>query len=162
MNAAGEQGCFAHYCHGFLPCAARTERQPRQAQSAWAEELLARLRQQSGVRAGSASKAHSRGLAVAALAARGRLGVDAEYHAPGRPIDEIVNALMQARARDAAAAYKVFTFWEAYFKALGRYPERGLLRRVAEAEHARFLLDDLHVAHATIENAFTLTLVFRP
>ena len=140
--------------------AARGERVSRALQSAAAAGLLAELRQSTGVSGGPSSKSHSRDLVAVALAETGRVGIDVEYRAVGRPIEKIAHHLMDAAPSDALAAYRVFTFWEAYFKAFGHFPEKALLRAVAGSVAAAQELDGLCVLHHTIEGDFSLTLVW--
>lgn len=112
--------------------------------------------------AGPASKAHARALMAAAVSPSGQVGVDVEFFAPGRPIQAIAHWLMAAAARDDLAAYRVFTFSEAYFKAFGDWPARELLRDVAEATAPQYVVGDaVQVLHEPIGQDFLLTLVWR-
>ncbi len=144
----------------LVPGAARGERVPRSLQSAAAADLLAELRLTTGVAEGPSSKSHSRDLVAVALAEAGRVGVDAEYRAAGRPIEKIAHHLMDAAPSDARAAYRAFTFWEAYFKAFGHFPEKALLRAVAGSAAPTQELDGLLVLHRNVETDFSLTLVW--
>lgn len=63
--------------------------------------------------------------------------------------------------RDEGAGYRAFTYREAYFKALGAWPERALLRLAAEAESAEFgTPDGLAVRFEEAAPGFVLTLVW--
>lgn len=146
----------------FIPGAARGARRAYAIQSAAASDLLRELSGQPGFGAASSSKAHSRSLVCAAVAARGVVGVDVEYRAPGRPMDAIAAYLMGAPAQDEAAAYRMFTFREAYFKAIGTWPDKPLLREVAAIREPTYSVTDaLQVMHAAIDDDFYLTLVWR-
>lgn len=141
---------------------AHQARLARALQSAAANDLLQALRARTGVPAGSASKAHARGLIAAAVSPEGVVGIDAEFFAPGRPIQAIARWLMAASARDDLAAYRVFTFREAYFKAFSNWPPRGLLRDVSERAASEYALDgDIRVLHELVSADFLLTLVWR-
>nr|HRK65580.1 hypothetical protein [Terricaulis sp.] len=62
---------------------------------------------------------------------------------------------------DEASAYRVFTYREAYFKALGAWPTIDLLREVAQAGARDFQTSDgLNVRHEPIADAFVLTLLW--
>jgi len=67
---------------------------------------------------------------------------------------------MGSPVRDDAAAYRVFTFREAYFKASGVWPEHDVLQFVADSEESRYRAADFNVLHEPIGNAFSLTLVW--
>jgi len=138
--------------------AALGERVPRPAQSAAAADLLADLRRSAGVAGGPSSKSHSRDRVAVALAECGRVGIDIEYRAPGRPIEKIAGYLMRADAPSYEAAYRVFTFYEAYFKAIGAFPEPDLLRVVAAAPVSE--VGTVRMLHHDVEDAFALTLVW--
>jgi len=144
----------------LLPDAARGERVSRALQSAAAADLLAELRLRTGVGEGPSSKSHSRDLVAVALAETGRVGIDAEYRAAGRPIEKIAYHLMNAAPSNVLAAYRAFTFWEAYYKAFGHFPEKPLLRAVAGSAAVTRELDGLFVLHRSVETDFSLTLVW--
>jgi hypothetical protein len=144
----------------LVPRAARGERISRALQSAVAADLLADLRLKTGVGEGPSSKSHSRDLVAVALAEVGRVGIDIEYRATGRPIEKIAHHLMDAAPSDALAAYRAFTFWEAYFKAFGHFPGKALLRAVAGGVGPAQVLDGLRLLHDTVEGDFSLTLVW--
>jgi len=145
---------------GFVAGQLRGARVPRALQSAAANALLEDLRARTGIRAGPSSKAHSRDLAAAALG-EGRIGVDIEYRAPGRPIRAIAHHLMGSAAETEPAAYRVFTFREAYFKAFGDWPSPTLLRLAAgAAEPGRWACGGLQIRHEPICEDFSLTLVW--
>lgn len=131
----------------------------RAQQSAAAESLLQELRA-VGQRPGASSKAHSRTLVAAAVAPNGPVGIDVEYHAPGRRIREVARWLMGADVGDEGAAYRVFTFYEAYFKAMGVFPSAETMRSVAGAENDLCVLEGLNVLACVVERDFTLTLVW--
>jgi hypothetical protein len=131
----------------------------RALQSAEAEALLQELRAKSGPE-GPSSKAHSRALVAAAAAPRGRIGIDVEFHAPGRRIRDVARWLMGADARDDGAAYRVFTFYEAYFKAVGVFPSAAAMRAIAGNVEGRCKVDEFDVLHRIAERDFTLTLVW--
>lgn len=88
------------------------------------------------------------------------MGIDVEYWAPGRPITAIARYLMGAPVRDDPAAYRVFTFREAYFKASAVWPAREVLRLVADTQPGRYRVADFNVLHEPIGHAFSLTLVW--
>lgn len=140
--------------------AERGERVPRLAQSAAAADLLAELRGTTGLAGGPSSKSHSRDLVAVALAETGRVGIDIEYRAPGRPIEKIAGYLMRANAPGHEAAYRVFTFYEAYFKAMGAFPEPHLLRAAALITIPLAEVGTVRVLHHDVEGAFALTLVW--
>jgi hypothetical protein len=134
-------------------------RPPRVAESAAAEALLQKLR--ARLPAGRSSKAHARGLAAAAVSTEGVVGIDLEYRQPGRDIGAIARWLMGQAAADDAAAYRVFTYREAFFKATGDWPGAPLMRAVAEARTPEFRAPDgLRVRHENLGEAFVLTLVW--
>lgn len=135
-------------------------RVPRTQQSATAAQLLADLRASVGLEEGPSSKAHSRSWAAAAVASGGRVGIDIEYRTEERPIASIAAWLMKSSAPDAATGWRVFTFYEAYFKATGATPSAALMRDVARANAARFVLADVTVLHAEPAERVTLTLVW--
>lgn len=141
-----------------LPGVAPGARPPRAVESAAAEALLqALMRDAPGV---AFSKAHARGFVAAAIAGEGRIGVDLEYRQPGRDIGAIA-AWLGAPARDAASAYRVFTYREAYFKALAAWPDVALLRLVEAADLPDFQTPDgLYVRHEEAAPDFVLTLVW--
>lgn len=150
-----------HYTARLLSGMPLGARIARARQSKAAADLLEDLRRGTQLAAGPASKAHSRALAAAAVVAEGRVGVDVEYLAPERDICAVARYLMDAPAPEAAAAYRVFTFREAYFKALGHTPARPLLRLVADAGAPRFETPDgLAVLHEPVAEVFVLTLVW--
>lgn len=117
------------YALHLAPAVAPGLRLPRPMQSAAAEALLTRLRA-LGADAAATSKSHSRALAAAAIGP-GRIGIDVEYHDPRRDTGKIGRFLTDAPVADAAATYRAVTFWEAYFKAVGEWPERAVIRRAA-------------------------------
>lgn len=135
-------------------------RVPRVQQSAAASHLLAHLRRESGLLDGPSSKAHSRAWAAAAVAGEGRVGIDIEYHTPDRPIARIAAWLMKAEAPDDTAAWRVFTFYEAYFKAMGETPSKPLMRDVAGANDARLQIGAVSVLRTAPAPSLTLTLVW--
>jgi hypothetical protein len=68
---------------------------------------------------------------------------------------------MGTRPPDEKAAYRVFTFREAYFKAFGVWPDRDLLRRAADAaEPGDWRTDNVRIRHEAIGDDFNLTLVW--
>jgi hypothetical protein len=144
----------------LLQTADAVARTPRALQSNGAEALLDALRGQAGG-GGQSSKAHARAMMAAALAPQGRVGVDVEYRAPGRPILAIAQFLMGTLAPNEDSAYRVFTFREAYFKAWGEWPERALLREVAASDALSYRLGaDVNVLHEAVHPDFLLTLVW--
>jgi hypothetical protein len=147
------------YDVGFVGGEQRGARVARSLQSAAAEALLQELRARTGI-SKHFSKAHSRALAAAAVA-QSRVGIDVEYRAPGRRIEDIVVLLMGARPLDEEAAYRVFTFREAYFKAFGIWPDRDLLRRAADAaEPGDWRAENVRIRHEPVGDDFNLTLVW--
>jgi hypothetical protein len=139
--------------------AARGARVAHALQSAEAANLLAALRQRTGVAAGPSSKSHSRDLVAVALAEAGRVGVDIEFRTPQRPIEKIA-AHLGAPVTEAAAGYRVFTFWEAYFKAFGAWPEKALLRAVAGSAEPLQEAGGMAMLHQVVERDFAFTLVW--
>lgn len=135
-------------------------RVPRPQQSAAAAQLLADLRADARLEAGPSSKAHSRAWAVAAIAAEGRVGIDIEYCSKDRPIAAIASWLMKEAVADAAMGWRVFTFYEAYFKAMGAAPSAALMRDAARANADQFVLADVTVLHAMPAGGVTMTLVW--
>jgi hypothetical protein len=132
-------------------------RPARARQSAAAAALLAELQGAAGS-VGASSKAHTRHWVAAATIANGRVGIDLEYVTPQRPIIEIAAWLMGARPSDRAAAWRAFTFYEAYFKAFGETPAPALMRSVAQGE--TLLPGGARVLHAAPAADFVLTLVW--
>jgi hypothetical protein len=154
-------GAACSYATMWAP-GAHQARLARPVQSAAADHLLQTLRSRTQIPDGPASKAHARALVAAAVSPSGQVGVDVEFFAPARPIQAIAQWLMAATARDDLAAYRVFTFREAYFKAFGDWPARGLLLEVADADANLYVLDgDMQVLHERISEDFLLTLVWR-
>jgi hypothetical protein len=146
----------------FLEGAARGTRVARAIQSAAASALLSRLRAHANMPAGPSSKAHSRAAVAAALIGSGVVGIDVEHRTPGRPIAAIVAYLMGTAPADETSAYRVFTFREAYFKAVGAWPDKTTLQAVSRACEARYVLSDgLNVLHELVCDDFVLTLVWR-
>ncbi len=148
------------YAVRFITGAALGARLPRLVQSAAAEDLLGDLRRLTDG-AGASSKSHARACVAAGLAFEGPVGIDVEYRAPGRPIEAIAHYLMGTHAPDETGAYRVFTFREAYFKALGDWPARDALQIAATATADRYRIGDLNVLHEEISPEFLLTLVWR-
>lgn len=139
---------------GVAPAA----RASRAQQSATAETLLRDLPVGAPV---ASSKAHARGLAAAAAVSAGRVGVDLEYIADGRDIAAIARWLMDAEPRDELAAYRAFTFREAYFKCEGAWPAKHVLRAVAAAEAEEFrTAEGLSALCEVVAPRFLLTLVW--
>jgi hypothetical protein len=137
-------------------------RLPRAVQSASAADLLAELERRSGIAAGWTSKAHSRAMSAAAISREGSVGIDVEYEAPGRDIRAVGRWLLNGPVADEAAAYRVFTFREAYFKATGDWALADLLRVAAESQEPRYRTPDgFNVLHETPASGFVLTLVWR-
>ena len=134
----------------------------RGRQSATAASLERDLRAQSGLLEGPASRAHSRAMAAVAVAETGAVGIDVEYRARGRDIISIARFLMGERPGDEDAAYRVWTVWEAYFKAFGAEPPGEIMRAAARAgEGAPYLAGaGLHVLHETPAPDFVLTLLW--
>lgn len=134
-------------------------RPPYAAQSAAAAALLQGLRAAGA--GGAASKAHARGMAAAAAVSEGLVGVDIEYRQPGRDMAAIAAWLMGAPAPDELSAYRVFTYREAYFKAIGDWPGAAALRFVAAAQQTSFQTPDgLNVQAGLEGDGFVLTLVW--
>jgi len=134
-------------------------RPARAMQSAAAETLLQSL--QAHGPGGAVSKAHARGWVAAAAAVEGNVGIDLEFRQPGRDIAAIAQWLLDRPVDDAASAYRVFTYREAYFKALGDWPSSRLLRAVAEARAPDFQTPDgFNVRHEAVGGDFVLTLVW--
>lgn len=131
----------------------------RAQQSAAAAALLAELAVAAG--AGGSCKAHSRHWAAAAIASSGRVGVDLEFCAPERPIIEIAAWLMGERPANRLAGWRAFTFYEAYFKAVGEAPTRALMQEIAGASTALTRLPSgLGVLYESLAEDFALTLVW--
>lgn len=151
-----------HYTVRLLADACPGARIVRTRQSVAAAGLLAELRAATTLAAGPSSKAHTRALMAVAVAAAGRIGIDAEYFHPRRDIRAVARWLMQADAADDTAAYRVFTFREAYFKAIGQMPAAALLRDVALQTTPRFELspEGLSVLQEVVADDFALTLVW--
>jgi hypothetical protein len=158
IQAGGPQ--IPHYAYSLLRRDTPGLRLPRAEQRAGAEALLNTLRIDTGCGGGAASKAHSRALVAAAVMAAGCVGVDVEFHAPGRRIEAIAHYLMEADAPDVSAAYRVFTYYEAYFKAVGEFPSPAAMRAVAWNTEPDYVVDGMCVLHRLIENDFTLALVW--
>jgi hypothetical protein len=149
------------FAAALLPHRPPGARLARSAQSAAAEALLRQVRESSGIGLGASSKAHARSMAAAAVAAAGRVGVDVEFLAPGRAIGEIARFLLGEAVRDEAAAYRAFTFREAYFKAFQSLPDRALMRAVAATDASLMrLAPGIGVLHMAPAPDFVLTLVW--
>lgn len=162
MNQAPPPPALA-YAFAPIAEAAPGNRVSRAVQSAAAEALLRAL----PLRVGStASKAHARGMAAAAAAAAGRVGIDLEYMDSGRDIAGIAAWLLggedRAEISGELTAYRVFTFREAYFKCEGRWPSRALLHEVKAATGAApwRTPDGLTAMHELVAERFMLTLVW--
>lgn len=137
-------------------------RQPRAVQSAAAADLLARLERDVSIAASWTSKAHSRAMSAAALSSVGRVGIDVEFEAPGRDIRAVARWLLDGPVANDAAAYRVFTFREAHFKATGDWPSIDLLRFAAESRATRYRTPEgFEVLHDKPAGSFLLTLVWR-
>lgn len=150
-----------HYSVRLLAGESPGARIVRTRQSVAAAALLAELRLAAAIPAGASSKAHTRALMAVTVAGAGRIGIDAEYFDSRRDIRAVARWLMQADAADDAAAYRVFTFREAYFKAIGEMPEPALLRDVALERSGRFELPEgLSVLQEIVADDFALTLVW--
>jgi len=133
----------------------------RGVQSAGAALLLGDLRAWARVQEGVVSIAHARGWVAAAVAREGRVGIDLEYCTPLRPIGEIAQWLMGSDAPNTAAAWRVFTFYEAYFKAFGEAPSRALMLAVARTQGELTRLPGaLGVLHVALAADAVLTLVW--
>lgn len=130
----------------------------RLEQSAAAQSLLGRLAPKG---AHASSKAHARAMAAAAVAPEGRIGIDVEYRAPGRPIEAIAEFLLGAPPSTTAAAYRAFTFHEAYFKAFGAAPSAELAIAEAHIEEPLWRpSSDLSVLHIAPAPNFVFSLVW--
>lgn len=151
-----------HYSVQLAASVAVGTRLARAVQSAAAANLLAELERRTGIAAGWTSKAHSRAMSAAALSSEGSVGVDVEFEAPGRDIRAVARWLLDGPVADEAAAYRVFTFREAYFKTTGDWASANLLRLAAESQAARYRTPDgFDVMHETPVSGFLLTLVWR-
>ena len=146
------------YALKLLDPAAPGRRLPRAEQSAAAQAVLNLLAPEG---AAAASKSHARAMAAAGVAPAGRIGVDVEYCASGRPIGAIAHYLLGRPVADDAAAYRAFTFHEAYFKAFGAAPDADLAHAAAHAPAPLWRpRADLGVLHAAPAPDFVLTLVW--
>ena len=138
----------------------------RAEQSAAAQRLLDRLE-------GNASptivwsKSHSRaGIAVAVGNADGiSLGIDLEWVSADRSYRAIARDLLGDDSGDISAAdfYRLWTFYEAFFKAFQRTPRRELLREIVThtAEPSAFRLSDgTRVLQRSTPPGFQLSLVW--
>lgn len=152
-----------HYAVRLLAGAAVGSRVARADQRAAAAKLLADVRQSAGLAAGKSSKSHSRALVAAALAPEGRVGIDVEFLDPRRDIGAVARYLMDADTADRGGAYRVFTFREAYFKAMGSWPAQALMRGVAAQTADEFCTaDGVFVRQGIAAEVFALTLVWAP
>lgn len=151
----------ASYAVRFIAKFPRDARVPRPILSEAAASLLAELRAETGLFEGPSSRAHSRnGIAVAATP-EGRIGIDIEHRLPTRPIRDIARLLMDATPTDDDAAWRVFTFHEAYFKAFGEMAGPARLRAVAGTTTPTYrTTEGLNVLHETVDGDFALTLVW--
>ncbi len=143
----------------LVPGAARGARVAHALQSAEAADLLAALRQRTGLAEGPSSKSHSRDLVAVAVAKAGLVGIDVEFRAPDRPIEKVAEHL-GAPVANADGGYRVFTFWEAYFKAFGNWPAKDLLREVAASVEPLQRVGGMAMLHQVIERDFAFTLVW--
>lgn len=150
------------YATRLLEGVAVGSRVARAAQSAAAADLLADLRRDAGLTAGPSSRSHSRALVVAAVATEGRVGIDAEFLDPKRDIGAVARYLSGADAPDRESAYRVFTFREAYFKAMGAWPAQALMRDAAAARENEFSLGGVLVRQEIAADVFALCLVWAP
>lgn len=152
-----------HYAVQLARGVPQEARLPRAEQSAAAADLLSALRVHASIPAGWSSKAHARAISAVALSGVGCVGIDVEFEAPGRDICAIASSLMQATPADDAAAYRVFTLYEAYFKATdGGSAPLDVLCLAAAATTARYRMPgDWHVLHEAPAEGFILTLVWR-
>ncbi|MEJ0058676.1 MAG: hypothetical protein WDM79_03370 [Terricaulis sp.] len=138
---------------------------PRADQSPAAADLLDALRRETGVAEGPSSKSHSRVVVAAALAERGRLGIDVEYCDAGRDLAGLSRYLLGADAAlHVAAFYRLWTFHEAYFKAFGVASDRALRRAVLEARaplgEPVEVASGVRVMHAAPVDGFVLSWVW--
>lgn len=159
--AGTSRSLTASYAVRFIAKFPPHSRLPRPAQSEAANRLLADLRREGGQPDGASSKAHARTAIAVAVTPTGRIGIDIEYRAPDRPIRDIARLLMNETPADDAAAYRVFTFHEAWFKAFGEMAGAERLRAVAGLD-ARLhrMADGVNVLHEAINADFVLTLVW--
>ena len=107
-------------------------RRARAEQSADANALLGGLREASGLANGPYSKSHSRAFSAAAVAGSGRAGIDIEWTGAVRDQAGMSRYLLDcdAGADDALGLFRAWTFYEAYFKAFGDYPDLTQRRAV--------------------------------
>lgn len=154
------------YATDILSADDATGRIPRHVQSAAAAHLLEKLGGPDFARKVS-SKSHSRAaIAAAASDVTGLLlGIDIEWMAPHRPFAAIASGYLgiDAAQMDAERFYRGWTFYEAYYKALQRFPPVGLVE-LAIAQHnegvANRLSDGMCVLYRRMADAFQLCVVW--
>lgn len=154
----------------ILPDGPLGQRRPRAEQSLAAAGLLARLGDGSFDPDGPAatSKSHSRSLVAAAriTGPQAKVGIDIEYRAEGRNLAPIAAMLLESSQPGLANEdfYRMWTVYEAYFKAVGQHPPAGLLRRVAQSPpppgRACQLAPGVGFLHETVAEAFALSVIW--
>lgn len=116
---------------------ALTHRHGRAVQRALAERAQAAAIAGLGAAPAAAmNRSHSRGIAVvAARTSAGLLGVDVEYADPSRPWSAILGRFLgrEAGRVEASAGAAVWTFIEAWYKAIQDWPAPGMTALALEA-----------------------------
>ena len=155
------------YATDILSAGNFDRRVARTRQSAAAAALLERLCE-PGFHPTATSKSHSRALVSAAAgdAPELLLGIDVELIAPDRPFAMIARAFLASVRDDLAAAdfYRGWTFFEAYFKALQKFPnEAEILAAAAHCQENAVLRFDNGICaiQHTVADAFQLCLVWK-
>jgi hypothetical protein len=152
-----------------LICPQRLDtRLPYARQSAAAAELLERLAGWEGPPR-AFSKSHSRAAVAAAITPNPHIsvGVDIEWMAPERPVAAIARSLMDDDAPvdiTVADFYRLWTFYEAHFKATQCAPPRPAMLEFIAAragDGVRRLGDGTHVVEHRVTEDFQLCLVWR-
>ena len=115
------------------------------------------------------SLSHSRGVAAAAIAHHGRVGIDVEYMCPRRDMHAMLEAFLgpMHKRMPPAVCYRVWTFGEAYFKAFGSLPGGKILGHVIDRppddglyQLVRPVGAAVGVLHSQPFNEFALTVVW--
>jgi hypothetical protein len=155
------------YGTDVIPSGRLCGRQPRRLQSSFAAALAARLSTSVEPEA-LISKSHSRALVAAACAGSPvtAIGIDIEWMAPDRAFSAILTNFLPSIAAPVACDvfYRAWTFLEAHYKALQRWPGEDELRQVL-AEPTRDApwqtASGNHLVQHRVHDDFQLTLLWR-
>jgi hypothetical protein len=150
----------------LLPGQKIAARTPRRRQSEAARTLLDALG--TGFAISATTMSHSRA-AIAVAAGDGdslALGIDIEWMRPDRPFQALTEFLLGPVPVPAGPEefYRVWTFYEAYFKAFQRVPTESDLRTAMDTTNGTVALrlsDDTRLLQFRVAGEFQLSLVWR-